>query len=129
MSRRQSDADAEAMTAASIGGQQAYWSGKPFDPKASAIWRGGWLSAAAEARRTLDEHKPQVLGRQDMQAALNEAGAAIRQLLPVKATPRQRSLANNALSLIETALTRLEPPAPAKAPGATRKPSIRRAGR
>lgn len=128
MSRRQSDADAEAMTAASLGGQQAYWSGKPFDPKASAIWRGGWLSAAAEARRTLDEHKPQVLGRQDMQTALNEAGAAIRQLLPAKATPRQRSLANSALSLIETALTRLEPPAPTKAP-ATRKPSARRAGR
>jgi len=131
MSRRQSDADAETMTGESLGGQQAYWAGKPLDPAASEVWRAGWLAAAAEARRTLNEYKPQMLGQLDIRAALNEANAAIRQLMPAKATPRQRALASTAQSLIETALERLQPAAPAKAPTIARKPSARasRAGR
>jgi len=107
--RRESDADAaEAILGGHISGQQAYWAGEAFKPDAAEPWRTGWLSAAAEARSACQEAKPLVDSGADIKAALNEANAAIRALMPAKPRPRQSELARTASSLIEVALMKIQ---------------------
>ena len=89
-------------------GQQAFWAGRPFDWQAEPTWHQGWLAAAAEAQRTLEENRPYLEARADVRNALTEARAAIRALIPAKPRPRQSELARTATGLIELALMKTE---------------------
>ncbi|MCV0371116.1 hypothetical protein [Filomicrobium sp.] len=130
MSDRDNSDDAELC----MNGQHAFWAGKPFDPEHPTLWRHGWLSAAAMARTTLDEHRAVLEAIPQIRDALCEANAAVRALLPAKATPRQRQLASSAAHLIDETLPRLECPAagaplPGPAPISHSRPGRARAKR
>lgn len=105
MVRRESDAEAAE---SAFDGQKAYWAGARYAEDKSPEWRMGWMAAAAEAQRTLTENDPLIKARTDLRAALEEANAAVRMLLPTKATPRQRQVASNATVLIEAVLPKTE---------------------
>lgn len=119
MTGRETDADAaEAARNELIAGQQAYWSGKPFDLDGSDVWRCGWLGAATESQRNLTDVRALVDCLPDIRSALEESHAAIRQLLPVKSTPRQRELATRAIDLITSVLPKLSSSAAGATPRA-----------
>lgn len=130
---RETDADAaEDVMSAHLGGQQAYLAGKPYDPGQSTIWCGGWMAAAGEARRVALESKTVLEELPLIRDALEQAHAAIRQLMPAKPRPRQTQLAAEAIDSIVSVLPKIELPAagtaPPRAPASMSQPGSRARG-
>ncbi len=90
---------------ADLAGHQAFWSGRDYHETAAlGEWQArGWLTAAREARRICQEHETYLKQRTTIRDALTASIAAIRNLVPVKARPTQRRLADDALLQANTA--------------------------
>lgn len=87
-----------------------FWTGKPFDAKADAMWQQGWLAAADTARRRAADAAPLLDPHTGIVAILTDAYAALRRAsdLP-KLLPGTRSRINSTLVRMDKLLAQLMP--------------------